>query len=173
MLESVYASLFQNAISRLSLSDSVATLQAAGIDGGYNWLLEAQILEALRSNGIQKTILHSKANIKDSLVEITYRPIKQNIIYKKFDSKRIARTVSVELHLRVTSENCELLLSKIFKAAGADTLHRNKIGLIENSNLEFTHGYMKKSLASRMVQPVVVSLVTGFIIYLFYSYRSK
>lgn len=173
VLESVYASLFNNALGRVSFRDSVAAVRAVGIESSYSWLLEAQLLEALRTFGIRKTILRSKATEGDSLIDISYRPINKKIVYSKINSKKIERTISAALHLRIQKSNGALLFSKILKETKVDTLPRSKIGLIENADMEFTHGQMTKSFLSSMVQPVVVSLITGFIIYLFYSYRSK
>ena len=173
VLESIYASLFRNAIAHLSLIDSAVSVRVNGVDGGYNWLLEAKLLDALRSSGIQKTILHSLPNVCDSLEEIACQPISKKIVYSKVDSKIITRTIKVELHVRVKNNHDELLFSKILTETRADTLPRRKISTIENPDLDFTHGEMKESFWSKTAQPIVVSLITGFIIYLFYSYRSK
>lgn len=173
VLQSLYTSLFRTELGRLSLGDSVVYVRAIGVDSSSTWLLESQLLAALRSIGISKTISRAKSPATDSLVEISYQPIRKKIVYSKVGSKKIERTANVDVYLRVQGDNGELLVSKRLKEARVDTLPRNDIAWIENANLEFTHGQLAKSFLGRTVQPVVVSLITGFIIYLFYSYRSK
>lgn len=168
LLRTLYDDLFAGAFVGISFSDSVSILIHTNEDVAYKWLIEERLVDKLRSFHVNNIFIDKAAEP----FEIEVRPIEQSISYSKHKAK-LRRQVNVELYLHIKDANNKLLFSNTLKRTRSDTIKTADVKRVENLELSFTRGAQRRSFLGKIAEPVVVSLVTGFVIYLFYSYRSK
>ncbi len=173
VLRQLYDDIIKSAFENISFNDSDSILIRTHTDEAYKWLIEERLVERLHSLQA-KNIFTDRAGDSDApFTVIDVNPVEQAINYKKLKAKKLQRNVDVEIFISVKGANKKLLLSRVLKQSRSDTVNVNDKKRIENPQQSFTQGSQRQSFIRKISEPVIVSLITGFIIYLFYSYRSQ
>ncbi len=169
LLNNTYAELFDRLLDGVGYLDSSIVI-IAGSDL-QSQIAEKQLLTNLQKRGVE--LISEASAAPDSLAYIKIDLVNQSISYDKLENKQLQRTCRVELYVKIVSKHQKILLSKLAEQELQDTIQKSDIKRIENPELNFTVGKRSRSLWSKLVEPVAVSLVSGTIIYLFYSFRSR
>lgn len=136
----------------------------------YNWLIEKQFFNCLTQAGFKN--IYSGAQLSDA-THISYESVQQRIYYHNIPDKKVERHVDVQLHVRCVDSKKIILKDEIITRTFTDTITAKEIKTVENIKFPFTKGEQKRSFLKKMYEPVLLTLLTGWIIYLFYSYRSQ
>ena len=173
VLEQQYENMFKDAFSRIALTDTNGVIEKpnAGLD--YSWLIEKYALLALTQAGIQNVYLGNAPGKVEQVLQLKYTPVSQLITYQKAQAKSVERTCEIELHLELVDSQQKVLFSESLKESYQDTLKKRDIKSVENVELAYTHGRQQGSLLSKIYEPILISVITGMVIFLFYSYRSQ
>ncbi|OPZ81199.1 MAG: hypothetical protein BWY77_00750 [bacterium ADurb.Bin431] len=159
---------------QLALADSSLLCYGSSVpQAGWDWLFESVVFEKLGGKRALRLRRVDAAAVERPLLH--YVPMDLNVRYEEARSgRRILRTVSSRLHLKYLDERGELIFSRELIGSVSDTLARGQIAAVEDPALPFTIGKRPQpSRLKRMAEPVVMALITGGIIYLFYSFRSN
>lgn len=143
---------------------------------GNEWLIEQKLAGFLGSN--QKLrFLTPDRYMPESVASgwiLEFKVIDINVSYQP-DSKGIfARHIQVAWFIKLqTASGVVLFLDNITKSY-QDQIARNAVAVIENRNLAITQGHLPDSgTYTKYIEPIVVSIVSGLIIYLFFIMRSN
>jgi hypothetical protein len=153
----------------IGISDSSCTIKQPEIAFDYNWLIEKQIVEYLQSKVEQVYVMTSS----EKTMTLSYKPVSQHIEYQKIKKKTFERHIDSQIYFRLVDANNVVLKDSIFTKAFVDTVTAGDLDRVENSAYSFTNGTRKQTLLGLVYEPLIVTAVTGLIIYLFYSYRSQ
>ena len=104
--------------------------------------------------------------------QILYKPLKRRFWQKKNIQRNLVADFFVEFSSN--SEN-KILFSKRFQHENIDILKENEIKIVQNPQLLFTLGILEQSkgVYKKWLEPVFLFAISGGVIYLFYSIRSK
>ncbi len=160
---------------RMALADSsLLCYGSPAPQAAWDWLFERVVFERL---GERRALRLRRADAAAAERPFLYYvPVDLNIRYESAggSGRRIIRTVASRLHLNYLDGSGELLFSGELNGSVSDTLARSQIAAVEDQGLPFTIGKRpQSSLLRRMAEPVVMALVAGGIMYLFYSFRSN
>ncbi len=169
VLKQTYAELFEAILSDVNkLDSSVVILADSDLQ---HQIAEEQLITVLQKRGVQEI---SEANAPiDSVAYIKVDLIDQSIAYQKEEKQNLKRTSRVELFIKIVSKDREILLSKTAVHELENTIQKSDIKRVENPELKFTVGEQSRAMWSKLVEPIAVTVVSGTIIYLFYSFRSR
>jgi len=169
LIETTFADYFEMVLQRVDLPDSVTVVSTD--TELIQQIAERQLVETLNRYGVQRVF--ESRTLPDSLASVTLNVLQQKIRYEKAKKKTFKRKSSIDLFIKIVSPDQEILLSQTAQHAVQDTIKKSDINRVENPRLEFTVGNRPTSLWLNIVEPVAVSLVTGMIIYSFYTFRSR
>lgn len=169
LIETTFADYFEMVLQRVDLPDRVAVVSED--TELIQQLAERQLIETLNRHGIERVF--ESRTLPDSLASVTLNVLQQKIQYEKADNKTFKRKSTINLFIKIVSPYREILLSQTAQYAVQDTIKKSDIKRVENPRLDFTVGDRPTSLWLKVVEPVAVSLVTGMIIYSFYTFRSR
>ncbi len=173
ILQSIYVASFDSILSNVPLPDSILVLRLVNVDSSIKWLINSQLANYLQKQKKKHVFVNAKDSLQKRMAAVDCRPLQQSIIYNSLNSKLAKRVITVEIILSLYAADGELLVLKTDRHTSIDTLRKKDISFVENSAFPLTIGKTTKKFWSRATEPFFVSVVTGFIIYLFYSYRSK
>ena len=169
ILEQLYLSLFGESLPAFTEDDSLCVIERPESAIDYVWLIEEQLYKSLREAGVRK--IYSNTTI-DNAMRVSYFPVSMTILYNEFKKKRFERTIQIQIKWHITNSQDQILSSDMLEKTFQDTVV-TKIKDIENIHYPFTSGTRKKSVLGALFEPAFVTLLTGLVIYLFYSYRSQ
>lgn len=172
--QSLYEDVFIQIFEKSDFKDSVAVIKRSKVVREYNWLIEKALIEQLEQKGTEHIFVNPDTVPYEIFSVIDYQSVRHSLYYKNVKSKRTERTFNAAINVRVSSSHTgELLAEELLSTAKIDTVARKMLKKLENSDYPFTIGKRNRSFVAKLTEPFVVSIVTGFIIYLFYSYRSQ
>ena len=169
----LYRSAADEFIQTVTCSDSLIALKSLSPDLPYNWLIKTSIFKVFNSscdsnlfeeNGPDSTIRHAT---------LEYKSVDQKIEYRKVAKTKFARECRISVYFRFIDSSKRIIENEIIHKVHADTIKKRDIAKIENMTQPFTSGEKKNSFPIGIIEPVMISLLTGLVIYLFYSYRSQ
>jgi hypothetical protein len=174
----IFAQMLDEILGSKSYQTITLLYAPAGQDQGYNWLIEEQINRAADRYKFAGIYSRSNPAQGDSgkYIQLSYRPIDLKIEYEKSkDSPGVlSRNIHCELYLQLVNENGQVLFSNSNIKNYADTIDPKQMDSIENANFVFTHGQKSgKSAFGKFLEPAMITVLTGGIVYSFYSFRSK
>lgn len=153
------------------------------------WFFEAiifEILQDLQLDSIQVGQREQSDSLSSQLFsgyQISYKKIELKIKYQSPEKwsfrhpKKINREAIVKLHikiLQISPQNSQLLWSGILENNSIDEIPAQELRNIEYSHLKFTQSIVPNvSIYSHILEPLIIIGSTGWIIYLFYSFRSR
>lgn len=159
----------------LALADSSLLCYASPKEQvDWDWLFERVLFEQLGERRALRLRRVDPGEMERPL--LAYVPVEMDILYEAAGSsgRRIIRTVKSRLHLKYLNSSGELLFSRELAGSACDTLARDQIAALEDPAIPFTIGKRPQpSRLRRMAEPAILALITGGIIYLFYSFRSN
>jgi hypothetical protein len=147
------------------------------------WFIENQIFNVLKKARVSSIYLKQQQDETDSTKYTVYecKVLTLGIEYMNkmpggnLSPGNIRRKGSVGLSLRIFNHpSGEILWSGIVKGSRSDWIPGKKIREVENRSLPFTMGvFLNGEGKSGLLEPIVITAVTGIIIFLFYSLRSR
>ncbi len=150
------------------------------------WFFEQRITASLKAAGVRSILLATY--VGDSLrlpqpsLILEYRPLGLSIQYQALsrtnhqgtDRYLVSRTGSVDLYLRIVSyPSGALVWDGEVAGRQTDSVSSDNLEELEQPEIAFTKGQLQPVEDNRLVQALVVSVVTGAIVYLFYALRSR
>ncbi len=143
-----------------------------------NWFLEKGLSRYLIGSGYEIfTALNdtlSKAGNKNYLIQ--FNTIDIGIKYKpdiKVDLK-LERTGFLNVDFKITDGHTkQVLLNDVFFESVQDWVDVSERENLENQNIDFTIGEITEGLPSVRFKPLIITAVTGTVVYLFYALRSR
>lgn len=143
-----------------------------------NWFLEKRLSSYLINSGyeVYSTFRDSlpKLDYKNYLIE--FNTIEIGIKYRAdvtVDLK-LERTGFLNADFRITElETNKVLLNDIFFESVTDWVDVSEKEDIENQNIDITIGEISEGLPTVRFKPLIITMVTGTIVYLFYALRSR
>ena len=161
-------------------SEKVSQAVLRGLeDNSINWFFEDRLVELLKRKNIAHIYFEDKVEgSRDSenlCLAFEYKVLKLDVKYKKQNknSNRVKRIAEVDFFLRIIQHATgTVLLSENFEAKKEEWLHVNQINLQQASDIQFNQSQPKPK-KSNILQPILISGITGVIVYLFYALRSR
>ncbi|MDZ7722149.1 MAG: hypothetical protein U5R06_04795 [candidate division KSB1 bacterium] len=166
----LYESIFASFVTDMPDSSSRVSLIALDAANQENWIAEEQWIKNFQAKGASVYTADSAA-IKNA-VSLYYRPVVQKVEYTRAGNT-INRTVRVECYLKCTDPDNRVLFSRSIRESTSDRIKNKQLPLIENPLIASTRAKKPVSRWQRLVEPLIISIVSGSIITIFYSYRSK
>ncbi len=171
------------ATARQAVRDGLADLDRAGEklswqgrvlllpqeEAEENWIVEHLLLEELLSRGFEVT-LDSTASGSDG-AELSYRIVDLSVTGSSgILGGRIERRCRLTLALRLTSGG-ELRWQMEAKSEIADFVPKSRIEVLQSSSYDFADTELEEKNWGKFVEPIIVSVVLGSLIYVFFTNR--
>ncbi|MFQ5706253.1 MAG: hypothetical protein ACE5HO_02325 [bacterium] len=154
-------------------------------NNGADWFFLDRIVGVLKSHGFENIYVGPEENQQSDqrapFVVFEYKVLSVGIKYinrnpeKSIEEQRLQRIGHVGLFVRIFEQpSGRLLRSEEIKGAKADWVERVHLSQIENPNISFTQGEIEGiGRNNKFWEPVLITGVTGIIVFLFYSLRSR
>ncbi len=144
-----------------------------------NWFFEDRLVELLRRKNVahiyfEDQVDRSRGSVNSSLI-FQYKVSKLDVKYNKQsrNSNTVKRIAEVGFFLRIIQHATgTVLLSKNFEATKEGWLDVNQENLQQTNDIQFNQSQPKKEKRN-ILQPILISSITGIIVYLFYGLRSR
>ncbi len=151
-----------------------------GSDGSRDdWFIESRLNEILKDRNYEiyldrDFILQGSA---DSMAIIEFKLLEIGIGYSNQSIKEgpMMRTARIHFLARMMLQpTAQILYSGVLQGSKQGWVSLADRQSIENPNIHFTIGKaISAKRVSRILQPIVVTVVTGVVVYLFYAIRSR
>ncbi len=181
LLEQVTEEVFEKLQNKISI-------KSLEVNTEVDWFIENQLVKALQNRGFDTIYLkHKEEDINSSgNVEISHSLFEFKVLNLSIDysentdnglskSGYAVRKGNIRFLLRVVQQpSGEFLWNGILAESKHDWILTDQIKAVENQNVAFTKGDFKiNSGKIKILEPVLISGVTGIIVFLFYSLRSR
>jgi len=170
ILENEYFSIGRNVLASIHFADTSCVIQKPETPTDYNWVIEKQFVACLKDFGIKH--IYGDAQVEDAS-QLHFKPIEQKIHYQKIAKKKSERQIDLQIYVQFIDSKKRILKDEIISTTFKDSIFSKDLKSIENPQLSFTIGQTERSLLQKIYEPFIVMVATGWIIYLFYSYRSQ
>ncbi|NLP09607.1 hypothetical protein GX408_04325 [bacterium] len=107
---------------------------------------------------------------------LTFMPVRVNVRYQSAAEDRalLQRMITTELLITILRPVRQVVRSENKQAFFQDLVAARNVAQLETPELEFTRGEKpQQDKASSWLEPLLLAVVTGAIVYSFYSFRSK
>lgn len=172
-------SLLNSALSEVSVEQAGQVgIKSLENDNKLNWFFEDRLVELLRRRGVVSIYLNNESPINSPILIFEYNALEIDFKYDKpnsalQDSLKVKRIADVGFFITITDQATgDVLLSKRFEATKIGWFQLNRSGEQTNDNIHFFQGSSKSS-KKNIIQPILITSVTGIIVYLFYALRSR
>ena len=179
IFKNLYYKGFSNAFQKIIVLDSLPLyFNNLNKNITIDWLIEEQFVKSAHDVGFI-TLIQSDGSTgpkEEKKIVAEYHSVLNNVHYSAMSilsENKQNRQVNIEFYFRILDSDHRILLADDIKETYSDTINVNNIKHIENNNLPFTIGNRSKSLVSKLLEPLLVTLITGSVIYIFYSFRSN
>jgi hypothetical protein len=160
---------------------TVRNLAGDGAESAPNsradWFLENRALTILRNRGFAIYVSDSLGRANDSGAIIEFKLVEIGIAYTRHDKQRelVRRTANLHFMGRMLlASTGEVLYNENLRASKTDWIASAEQKSYENETIDFTVGKVSESKhKSSIVQPIVITVATGVVVYLFYALRSR
>ncbi len=147
-------------------------------DNSINWFFEDRLVELLKRKNIahiyfEDQVDRSGGSVNSSLT-FQYKVSKLDVKYNKQsrNSNTVKRSAEVGFFLRIIQHTTgKVLLSENFEATKEGWLDVNQ-NLQQTNDIQFDQSQPKQKKRN-ILQPILISSITGIIVYLFYGLRSR
>lgn len=177
-------------VSKRTIKDSSNSILIKSLqpNSEVDWFIDNRIVEVVRKNNVSRIYLYQSHEgpidkEKDGGVTtiIEYKVLVLGIEYVEekggglFGTSLIRRKGKVSLWLRIIEQPAgEILWSGDRESVRFDWVPAKLITQIENPNVSFTTGTFEvRSGKSKIFEPILITGVTGIIVFLFFSLRSQ
>ena len=149
-----------------------------------SWLLETKLLPliiaediAVSSSSFSDDSLIAQKNSNGFVLEykITKIGIEYDYINRGlFRENKVQRIAVLSVFVKLSKENGSIILSEVLEKNSTDTFFSSQLKQVNNPDFSFTFSEPPASFGvKKLIEPLIAIGVTGTIIYLFYSFRSK
>ena len=170
IIEQAYASIWQEFCASVALGDSSHVNVTSEGQHDYNWVIEKQLYQCLGEHHVENIYLNNQI---ESAFHVVYNPVLQKISYGKIDKKRLERQIDIHLFARILDPQDKILIAETIARTTIDTILTKHVKNVEYAGLPFTVGEQKKTWLARLYEPMIVTAITGMVIFIFYSFRSQ
>jgi len=147
-------------------------------DNNINWFFEDRLVELLKRKNIahiyfEDQVDRSRGSVNSSLT-FQYKVSKLDVKYNRQsrNSNTVKRIAEVGFFLRIIEHATgKVLLSENFEATKEGWLDVNQ-NLQQTNDIQFDQSQPKQKKRN-ILQPILISSITGIIVYLFYGLRSR
>ena len=157
-------------------TDSAALiLQANHEMSTKNWFVENMLVKWAREKGFEKIVRGDRETDRTLVYRLEYQPIALKVRYLDHSESFVNRHCSLAFYALLTDPGDAVLFSGTLADSVVDRVPKDAVNELENAELEFTIGTRATTASwlSKSFEPFLVSSVTGIVIYLFYSFRSR
>lgn len=178
IIESQVADLLAQAGAGIIADSGCGLIVDSAVPGHpLNALVKKQAFEWARSAGFA-AVYEGVPLQADSLQHFTlsFMPVRVNVGYQTFAKDRalLQRLITTELLLTIVKPLRQVVMSESKQASFQDLVATRDIAELETPELFFTQGEKPiQDKALSWLEPLLVAVVTGGIVYSFYSFRSK
>ena len=150
--------------------------------GANGWFIENWYIKSLQQMQCDSiaTLTELEPAINKNSILIDYKIIKLNVDYQSQDtfwkSKPVRRTIELKLWAKFSrlNNNGKVLWMGECAESYSDHVRRARIPDLQNKHIAFTQAPVPEFNGySKVLEPTFVMGISGVIIYLFYSFRSK
>jgi hypothetical protein len=179
VIEALFSKILLATLAEIDGDSTCLYFEPAKTDAGYNWVIEDEIKKLPSLGRFAAVYRFSAEQNRDSTswFLLQYNPIDLAVLYqkdKRDSNGQITRLVSCALSLTVYDGDGKVVISKIVNDSMSDNIGMNQIETVENEHYPFTVGpHLRKKFYKSLIEPVLVSVITGGIVYSFYTFRSK
>jgi hypothetical protein len=152
-----------------------------------DWLFETRLIKYLKSVGVNDIFIPDNSQTcssldegRGTLHEVDYQVHDIRIGYSREKASiaaelRHRRNVAMTVAFRVLAQpDGKVLWSDELKQQSVDLVSTQAIKALEEETVDFTHGhFVEQEESTGVLQPLLVTTVTGIVIYLFYAFRSR
>ncbi len=171
----LYQQVFDHVFSPVNIQTSIPIVLNRMVSTPSTWIMEQHLHRWIQEKGCNQ-IFTSRPDSISSYYQIDYQPVSNQVHYKVHpaDSDSLLRTLWVKCYLRLTHPDNRLIVSTTQVDSITDIIGPDELERIENSQLPYTQGEKPENRNwRRFVEPTIVSVITGVVIYSFYSLRSR
>lgn len=170
LYKKMYSRIFELFAAELPDSAESVSLVALDPSSDVNWLAEEQWIKKLND---LELFVHSGDSVSSTrLINIYYRPVRQMVRYQS-DGGFAERRIKVDCYVKCTDWRNQVLFAQTFQDSLRDRIPKNRLADVENPLIGYTRAEKPVSRWKRLLEPLLISVISGTIITIFYSYRSK
>ena len=175
VLQECYGRLIRTILPDSQVNGAQPVLIKSQTDGSVNWLIEAQLFQWAKTNGFLSVYRFDAAGPRAAgpHYSLEYRPLGGAVRYEKATDSHVARTIQASLYILFTDPEKRIVASQSSSLSLQDTVLVKDLKTIEDVQYDFTRGDRSRSLFSIVLEPLLLTAVTGLVVYFFYSFRSK
>jgi len=146
-------------------------------DHKANWFVESSLLKQLTEKGF--SVVPSNSTVDGCRYMLSYKILELGVSYLGnhglWDSSEIRRLSKVNISFELHDLNSgEVVWVKEVNDQLLDSFGKEKLELVESSAYGFTSSKLEGgNILGRILEPIVVSAVVGWVIYLFYTTKPK
>jgi len=177
-ISSLTDSLLDMATTQLPGEKSSQAILSRLEDNNINWFFEDRLVELLKRKNIAHIYFEDKVDGSpgsvNSSLTFQYKVSKLDVKYNKQsrNSNTVKRIAEVGFFLRIIQHTTgKVLLSENFEATKEGWLDVNQ-NLQQTDDIQFVRSQPKQKQRN-ILQPILISSITGIIVYLFYGLRSR
>lgn len=134
-----------------------------------NWIAEHSLVSALLNRGFE--VMTDSTEVPRENPRLSYRVVDLNITgFSGLRGEKVKRRCSFTLGLRLISSG-ELIWQHEATSVIRDVIPKIRMDVLENATYDFVDLELEERSWGRFIEPVLVSSVLGFLVYLFFSNR--
>jgi hypothetical protein len=175
LIERALKTMMQEAEPHLVLADSSLLCFASPAERpAWDWLVEKAVYDHLAAKHDISLRRVDAASLE--MPQLFYVPMELKIRYETaaIAKRKVVRRATCRLYLKSQDAQGRIIFAQEMTNSSVDTLAGKLLPSLEDKSYAFTIGERAKaSWLKRMLEPLIVTVITGGIIYLFYSFRSN
>lgn len=161
--------------NRLTLSpDASILIRPLNATGDGKWLVENGIVKNLYQRGISNIYLETSDSIPSIILD--YQILDLSVRYSRSEQKKsIQRDIRVGLLVRASKGGSgQVLWLDEFQEQFQDMVRTRDVVNLERDSFSFTHGKLPDARGAKFyIEPIIVTIATATVVYLFFRLRSK
>lgn len=139
------------------------------------WIVKEEVVSFLKKRG--PVGMTKRDEREKSFLTLSFRIIKLSLEYPEikrknlFGKSRVRREAQVALSFNLSDSEGRVLWSKRGERGSSDLLKKEEIFFLNNKQYSFLSPQIPEGSWGRLVEPAVVTVVAGALIYLFFANR--
>jgi hypothetical protein len=173
-LRSTIREVLQDCLTEAPIDSQLVWIKTEG-ENPSNWIVEEEIVSFLQKRGpvgIVKVDEREKSfltlNFRVIKLSLEYPEIKRENLFRK---SRVRREAQVALSFDLSDSGGRVLWSKRGEKESSDLLKKEEIFSLNNKQYSFLSPEIPEGSWGRLVEPAMVTVVAGALIYLFFANR--
>jgi hypothetical protein len=173
-LRSTIREVLQDCLTEAPIDSQLVWIKTEG-ENPSNWIVEEEIVSFLQKRGpvgIVKVDEREKSfltlNFRVIKLSLEYPEIKRENLFRK---SRVRREAQVALSFDLSDSGGRVLWSKRGEKESSDLLKKEEIFSLNNKQYSFLSPEIPEGSWGKLVEPAMVTVVAGALIYLFFANR--